>query len=360
MADRRREMRKKLEEGQDRRAEIAGLLERFTLLDSHYVSDGERLRGIEEGGTLFQVLAQVPCPLCGAPPAEHRSDSDCDGNIEAVVGAARSEIAKIELLRTELADTLKSLEREAAGIDKRLPKVEHDLRNLSRSIEQLVAPKLAGLRATYSGLADKRGEVREALAIYKSIVDAETRRLTIDSISQEQKDAAVSEGDLSASVAEAFALQVETVLKDWHFPEAERVFFDAKSRDVVIAGKARMARGKGLRAITHAAFTVGLLQFCKAKNSPHPSFIILDTPLRAYREPEGLDDDLTGTDLNVKFYDYLAGLADDRQVIIVENTDPPAQITTRTQVVMFSKNPHSGRYGFFPIASGQNGQLIGE
>jgi hypothetical protein len=158
---------------------------------------------------------------------------------------------------------------------------------------------------------------------------------------------------LSAAVAETFALQVEAVLKDWHFPEAERVFFDAKSRDLVIAGKPRTARGKGLRAITHAAFTVGLLQFCKTKNTPHPSIVILDTPLRAYREPEGKEDDLTGTDLNVKFYDYLAGLPDDRQVIIVENSDPPASITTRPQVVMFSKNPHSGRYGFFPMVEEQ-------
>jgi len=349
LADRRRDLRKKLEEGTDRRAEIAALLERFTLLDRHYVSDVARLRGIEEGGTLFEVLGQAPCPLCGAAPADHRSDADCDGNVEAVVAAARSEIAKIELLRTELTDTLTSLQREAGGFDNRLPKVEQELRSLSLGIEQLVAPKLTKLRASYAGLADKRGEVREALAIYKSIKDVEARRLTIENNTEGQKEAAVSEGDLSAAVAEAFALQVEAVLKDWHFPEAERVFFDPKSRDLVIAGKPRTARGKGLRAITHAAFTVGLLQFCKTKDTPHPSFVILDTPLRAYREPEGAEeDDLSGTDLNVKFYDYLAGLAADRQVIVVENTDPPTTIRARPQVIMFSKNPHSGRYGFFP------------
>jgi hypothetical protein len=72
LADRRRDIRKKLEEGRDRRAEIAGLLERFTLLDRHYVSDVARLRGLEEGGTLFEVLGQAPCPLCGAEPAHHR------------------------------------------------------------------------------------------------------------------------------------------------------------------------------------------------------------------------------------------------------------------------------------------------
>jgi hypothetical protein len=232
----------------------------------------------------------------------------------------------------------------------RLPKVDADLRELSRSVEILIGPKLSGLRMTYADLADKRGEVREALAIYKSIKDAEARRQYINDNVEAQREATVSEGGLPSTVAEAFALQIEAILKEWHFPEAERVFFDPKSRDLIIAGKARTARGKGLRAITHAAFTIGLLQFCKSKDKPHPSFVILDTPLRAYREPEGSEDDLRGTDLNVRFYNYLAGLPDDRQVIIIENSDPPASIAARPQVVMFSKNPHSGRYGFFPIA----------
>jgi hypothetical protein len=349
LAERRREMRKKIEDGRDRRTEISGLLERFKLLDEHYVSDVARLRGLEEGGTLFQVMGQTPCPLCGAEPAHHRTNSDCDGNIEAVVAAAQSEIAKIELLRTELADTITNLDREATGFDRRLPKLDEDLHSLSREIEQLVNPKLTQLRANYAALTDKRGEIKSALAIYQTIKDIEARQVEINNNSEGPKQANVSEGDLPVSVAEAFAQQVEAILKEWHFPDADRVFFDAKSRDLVIAGKARTARGKGLRAITHAAFTIGLLQFCKAKDTPHPSFVILDTPLRAYREPEGAEDDLTGTDLNVKFYDYLARLQDDRQVIIIENTDPPAEIAVRQQVVMFSKNPHSGRYGFFPI-----------
>lgn len=348
LADRRRDLRKRIEEGRDRRSEIAGLLERFSLLERHYSSDVERLQGIEEGGSLFGVLGQAPCPLCGAEPEHQRRDADCDGNIEGVVQAARSEIAKIELLRRELAETVSGLHREAVAFDRRLPKMEEELKSLSEEVDRFISPKLARIRSTYSELADKRGHVREALSIFRTIQDIEGRRTKIDARPEEKKETAVSEGDLPSAVAESFAQQVEMILKKWHFPDTDRVYFDAKTRDLIIAGKPRGARGKGLRAITHAAFTVGLLDYCKTKSTPHPGFIVLDSPLLAYREPEGTEDDLSGTDLKEKFYDYLLNMPDDRQVIIIENIDPPPAIVSLPQVVMFSKNPNSGRYGFFP------------
>ncbi len=360
LIDRRREQRKKLEEGRDRKSEIDGLLERFALLDEHYVSDMARLKGIEEGGTLFQVLGQTPCPLCGAAPENHNRDAECDGNIEAVVASARSETAKIELLRKELTDTVKELNREGRGFDRRLPKLSEELQSISRGLEQMIAPALSKLRTNYASLADKRGEVREALAIYTSIQDIEARRAKIEASGEEQSEGSRSEGDLPASISDAFAQTVETILKDWHFPEAERVFFDAKSRDLIIAGKPRTARGKGLRAITHGAFTIGLLQFCKAKGNPHPGFVILDTPLRAYREPDGEGDDLSGTDLDVQFYYYLQGLPNDRQVIIVENTTPPKAIADLPQAMMFTKNPHQGHYGFFPVPVAPTAPAVAE
>jgi hypothetical protein len=350
-AERRRELRLRLEEGQDRRTEISSLLERFTLLDRHYVSDLARLKGIEEGGTLFEVLGKAPCPLCGAEPAHHRNDSDCDGDVSGVVAAARAEMGKITQLRGELAPTVVDLRREGASFDRRLPKLDTELRALATALEATIAPKLSFLRSTYAQFADKRGEVREAMSIYQTIRDIERRRRELESGPEGSKEASVAEGDLPASVADNFAKHIEGILKAWHFPGADRVYFDAKARDLVIAGKLRTARGKGLRAITHAAFTIGLLNFCKEQNTAHPGFVVLDSPLLAYRAPDGTEDDLRGTDLNERFYDYLASLPDDRQVIIVENSDPPASILERNQVMKFGANPHSGRYGFFPIAA---------
>jgi hypothetical protein len=327
-------------------------LQRFTLLERHYVSDVQRLKGIEEGGTLFEVLGKATCPLCGALPEHHRAE-ECGGDASAVVAAARSEIAKIAVLRAELVGTIGDLRKEATRFDRRLPQLEEELRTVANEIEKMVAPRLAQLRASYSDLADKKGQVREAASLLETIVDIEERRAHLEKQENDEKSSSVSSGDLPSTVADEFSKTVEAILKEWHFPEAERIHFDQKKRDLVIAGKLRTARGKGLRAITHSAFTIALLEYCRSNIKPHPGFVVLDSPLLAYREPESEEDkELAGTDLAEQFYNYLAGRPNDRQIIIVENRDPPAAIQQSGQVTMLSKNPGSGRYGFFPRGGG--------
>ena len=69
--------------------------------------------------------------------------------------------------------------------------------------------------------------------------------------------------------------------------------------------------------------------------------VVLDTPLLAYREPEGEEDDLSGTDVQDRFYDYLLALGD-RQIIILENVDPPETIKAGQQAVFFSRKSSLG------------------
>ena len=87
---------------------------------------------------------------------------------------------------------------------------------------------------------------------------------------------------------------------------------------------------------------------------PHPGFVVLDSPLLAYWKPEGDDDDLRGTDLKEMFYRYLLGMRKDNQIIVVENERPPDFVSDEGNVIVFTKNPHQGRYGFFPV-TGVNG-----
>jgi hypothetical protein len=352
LSGQRRELLKRIEEGRNRLTEITNLLDRFTLLDTHYGSDVDRLTAIEEAGSLFVALGEGPCPLCGALPEHHRLGDDCDGNIDGVISAARAEITKIELRQTELKETISALRKEAAAFGRRLPKIEQQAEGLSGQIQQIVAPNLRELRNTYGQLADTRSEVREALGLYRTLKDLEDRKIKLEGESDPGGSSSnLADVDLSTTTVDKFAALVLQVLKDWHFPSVERVHFDLRARDLIINGKNRTSFGKGLRAITQAAFTICLLEFCRQNGTPHPGFAILDSPLLSYREPEGEADDLRGTDLNARFFDFLANLPDDRQVIIIENTDPPADVQALPQTTKFAGKPGAGRGGFFPTGA---------
>jgi predicted nucleic acid-binding Zn-ribbon protein len=347
----RRAYLRKLEEANNLLTEIRNLLERFALLDRHYTSDLERLKGIEEAGSLLAAFGDAACPLCGALPEHHRLTDDCDGNVELVMSAAKAESSKIELRQAELKDTMASLQKEAKSFERRIPRIESDVHRVSQQIEKIVAPKLRQLRTVYGQLADTKGEVREALSLYKTLKDLEGRRIKL--LGEEDADGSTNTADigLSTSTVDKFAELILSILNEWHFPDADRVHFDLKTRDLVINGKSRISYGKGLRAITQAAFTIGLLEFCRQNETPHPGFVILDSPLLSYREPDSQADDLRGTDLDTCFYEYLEKRSADRQVIVIENTDPPPDIQTSLHATRFTGLPTIGRFGFFPKQS---------
>lgn len=346
----RRDIARRIEEARNRLTEITALLERFTLLKAHYKSDLDRLEAIAEAGTLFGALAGASCPVCGAEPEHHNPADDCDGNTDSVIAAARAEMAKIEVKLGELLDTIATLRDEAVSFERRLPALEARLSELSATIEKTVAPNLKQMRSSYRALADKSGEVREALSIHRALVDLEQRKAKI------QGDDLLVAGagntvdvDLSTSTVDRFSKLVLEILTQWGFPDIDRVHFDMKVRDLIINGKPRTSYGKGLRAITQSAFTVGLMEYCARYNTPHPGFVVLDSPLLSYREPDGPTDDLRATDLNGRFYDYLAIAYPERQFIVVENTDPPDDIRANEHAILFSgTRTEETRFGLFP------------
>ena len=347
LSTRRSTINSQLQLGIERRAEIGEMIARFKLLDEHYASDLVRLESVREAGTLVAMLPSRPCPLCGATKELQHLDTGCDGDLDAVIMASDAETAKIVLLRKELAETVRQLRNEVVSFDREIPQLEAALGDASREIMKF-APDVAAHRSNFSEIIEKRAEVREITSLIDTIEELEKRRLALEPSGT--KDSTSLTVDLSTSVTDAFAQKVEAILKLWNMPDADRVHFDIASRDIIIAGKARAARGKGLRAITHAAFTVALMEFCMEQDLPHPGFIVLDSPLLSYREPEGKEDDLQGTDVQARMYSFLEGLST-RQVIVLENVTPPSDIEQKDYCLFFSKNPHQGRYGLFPIVS---------
>ena len=151
---------------------------------------------------------------------------------------------------------------------------------------------------------------------------------------------------MGADQAELFSQEVEALLRAWHFPNLDRVTFSEEDQDLIISGRRRSSRGKGVRAVTHAAFNLALLKYCRGRSMPHPGFVLLDSPLVVYREPDP-DEQGFAPGLKDAFYRTLAADFRDSQIIILENEDPPKDIEPNSNVVRFTGTA-SGRRGFIP------------
>jgi hypothetical protein len=98
-------------------------------------------------------------------------------------------------------------------------------------IQSIVAPNLRELRSTYGEFAEKRGEVREALAIYGALKDLEERKTKLEAeVDGGAASSAATDTELSTTVVDQFAALVLDILKFWHFPQVERVHFDKSAR----------------------------------------------------------------------------------------------------------------------------------
>ncbi|MCP9749983.1 hypothetical protein [Ferruginibacter sp. HRS2-29] len=346
---------KKIDEATTRRSEIDEIKARFTLLNGHYISDLQRLEGIREAGSLLGALEPKSCPLCGASP-DHQHPEDSSDNLELIVSACLSEEKKIKKLQEELLLTIDQLNKESVLFDKSIPELVQHKTSSENNINSL-RTKLSTQRNDYSELVEKRSEIRQTINLLRQISELTVLKIAIENESKTtKKDNKEIEKvvDFSTTTLTEFEIEIEKILKDWNFPDSDRVKFDEGTRDLIISGKHRASRGKGMRSITNSAFIIGILEFCKLKSLVHPGFIVLDSPLLAYREPEDDnqpeegDTDLVRANVQDKFYEYLSKW-DDRQIIVIENVTPPMSITDKPFSVMFSKNDKVGRYGYFPF-----------
>ncbi len=153
----------------------------------------------------------------------------------------------------------------------------------------------------------------------------------------------------TTALATDLCKEIEAILKAWKYPNLGTVVFDTDAADLVIDEQERTNKGKGYRAITYAAFAIGLMRYCRKKNIPHPGIVILDTPVNPFKDPDtGIDAEKVTDVVKEAFYDNLAADDSGDQIIIMENEELPSRLKSTINYLHFSKHPTIGRYGFFP------------
>lgn len=348
----RRRMVDEEDRGSAEAREVELTLARFARLMEVYASDVERLEALNQGGQILLARLDRPCPLCGAE-AEHQHNHG-SRDVARASAAASAEIVRIDRERRDLIATMRLLKQDGA-------RHLHDLTRLRRRtaaadrVLAAVRPEEASLREDYEQRSVARDLVRERLRLFDER-DRIAVQLSQITAARAPKGVKLVPG-IDGPTGHAFASKVSQVLREWRFPGDPVVSFYDQTQDIRLDGKDRSANGKGVRAILHSAFKVAVLLYCQENDLPHPGVLALDTPLLTYREPfrtsrygELAADErsLAATTLQEHFYRHLASLRGFAQFIILENSDPPANVVDDLFVQTFTGDVTVGRNGLLP------------
>ena len=340
---------------QRRLGEVEGLLKRFSLLDDHYTSDISRLTALEEAANAVEMLAPGTCPLCGAPEGSQDHEKTCEADLPGIAVAAAAEVQRIKVLRADLLDTIRRTEDEKAELNHKISKASAELDEARIALPAITASTRVCQKSLVE-TTDQFVKTKDKLAIFDGLRDLEK---TINKTTTTVTPIPSTGFEIPRAETDELAKKITTILEAWTVPGMERIFFDPDELDIQINGKLRSAQGTGLRAVTHAAFTIGLMQFCLEKDLPHPGFVVIDSPLNPYRgqdRPKSDEVDLRQSDVHTAFYDWLGKSANRGQIIILENQETDTQTVRGLKIHRF-RSGGSSRPGFFPSreSNGQTG-----
>lgn len=333
-----------LRQVQSRAAVSEELQRRFELLEEQYESDLRRLEAIGEAGVRLAQMTEERCPVCGAVAehhdAEHRGAHAQPADVAVACSAERQ---KIEVLLRDLAVTLDNNRSELARLEAAETEHRGRLKASQDRLREELQPRL-------SALVTSLREAEQRRAHFVRLTDLFRRRQELAALLAEAdkpipKATKLPSAAVGADEAEEFSKAAEELLRAWNFPNLDRVTFSEDDQDLVISGRKRSSHGKGVRALTHAAFSLGLLRYCIEHDRPHPGLVIIDSPLVVYREPDTSEG---GEEYQVKdtFYRGVASAFASNQIIVLENEEPPADLDG-AHVVTFTGAAHD-RPGFLP------------
>ena len=339
----------KLKKVESRLDVLSELQSRFSLLREQYQSDMLRLEAIAESGNRLGEMSFDRCPVCGALTKDQdREYQECRTDPVSIAQSCESEMSRMKGLISDLELTQEDIKQEFGELSSERAQSREELNRASLRLKNHLNPRINDAINDLSKFQEKREHIQKAISIYEQLNEFEDFLNSLGNKTPDQVENSTFVG-LDTYHTEAFAKAVQERLKAWKFPSLERVTFDQKDWDIIITGRSRSSHGKGVRALTHAAFTLSLLRYCIDSALPHSGIVVIDSPLVVYRQPDAGEEGFSD-DVKVAFYRDLSQTYQDAQVIIIENDPPPDNLDSsgEANIIRFT-GTNQGRRGFIPV-----------
>lgn len=331
-----------LEKSARRKRELDELYLRSSILRKHYETDIKRLQSTVEASILLGTDGEnfQECPLC-----KNKLPHECnEQDLEDIVKSCTAEISKIKLLLVELSKSEKAIIEELKELEVKIEGLKDTIEQVKFKLDREIKIDLQSTFDSIDSLNEKK----------KILIGINLRQDQLHKYTEQKSilEQVLSGGDntsyksLTTANMANLSKQIELVLSGCNFPGLGSVSFSEDKVDFVISDEDRALFGKGFRAIIYAAFIVAVQELL-ADRKLFIGVPVLDSPLVTYKKPNS-DNEEIPIDLAMDFYRYVARNKKVKQIIIIENEEPPSDISHVVNHIAFTRSHKVGRYGFIP------------
>ncbi|CDE77922.1 putative uncharacterized protein [Bacteroides thetaiotaomicron CAG:40] len=315
---------------------------RSDILHKQYISDKERLEATIESCFLFveSDSTEKKCPLCSNLVVDVEIS---EKEITSIAESCKIESQKISLLISELYKSQEIINEERDLLDAEIRKIRNDIIAVDNDINNILNRDINYISESIRKFNNHKEyllqvkEKRSQLDFYLKLQNKISTTIT----SPQGKFAI----DLTTASTTKLSEYIKNILESCHYPNISSVAYSEDKKDFVISGEDRALEGKGLRAITYSAFIIALQELI-SQSDYSLGTPILDSPLVTYRKPKAEGEGIS-MDVAMEFYRYLADSRIGNQIIILENEEPPTDISDKINHIIFTGS-EVGRKGFIP------------
>lgn len=317
-----------------RHNEINELLKRCYILEKQYNSDVSRLKSTIESGLYMSNNMNTSCPTC-----KQEIDST-SVDINQIIISCDSEIEKILNLLRELRASQLLIIEEKKNIEKNLIEVKKELDQIKTELEKGIGLELNKTLEILGQLNNKKSYL---IGIREILNKRESYFQTIQEIESSIPSATKDYPSLTNDTTKKLCNRMSHILKE--LGENKKVNYNKESFEFEIGNSFRNTYGKGYRAIYYAIYIIALHEL--VEEYPYKIGVpILDSPLVTYKKPNANGEGIT-LNLAMDFYRYLEK-SNIKQIIIIENEEPPLDISKKVNHIKFSGIINTPNTGFIP------------
>ncbi len=330
------------------RNKIQMMVEKFHLLKKQYLSDIERLEFSANGEGLLSQISTHHCPLCDS---EVPIDTDVV-NHEDIVNCCYNEKARIQINLRELESSINDLTEELRQINEGLSLGEEKIKENNEEIARISTKDLKPLKVVIKALIEK-AKIDSKIIDIGSTIERKSGEIIIFEESKKIKEDSVTDGLIvDQQIYKDLCKVIKNSLIACGYSEVGQVNFDVITQDIEIDGVHRLSNGKGYRAYFYAIFSAALMIYLQNIEHSFMRVLVLDSPLTTLKESEiseASEDDFVDNSLQDGLFTFFADNFNDKQVIIIDNKQPPKSLNGKYNDIFFTKGRGEGRYGFFKV-----------